>query len=422
MISDGSFDDDFSAASAPQITAENVATHGKASDIKRIITALHGNTEVQKKIGLEIAKKGQPWAVISFIDALVDAGLPQDPSLRGNFFHTVIGGVVIALLGADIAKATAALDEVLARFGDDDRQTLLNRMLRNAANAGKLDVTKILIDAGADVTADGSRALLNALSMGKIDCACLLRRHGADTAVARQTAIDIKLSADKMKAMGLQLVKLAALSGIAEDFYHATVEDTPNGYTDRAEARDRALQLFDAGDPAPLQQFLRGYLSFKRESEHKRAADDGYRHNVVEPLSKLVRTADDPYATLALALEALPLRDRLTATQLLLRHLCAAGQRPLVIDAVINNGGDIGVFGNMPLSIAVRGGHSDLALHLVYEHGANIGEAVMDGQLNGLKAEDLQKLYTFMALQNAQAPKPVANLRLSKPAGLIRKP
>lgn len=413
-------------AASSMLTIDTVPNSGTAHDIARFTAASHTDKKAQAALGTALAQASVPrdatWKLLSYIDALMALDWPSEEEARNTLLHSQIAGPAIKLLSQRSEGIAQTLDEIIAPLPETMRQGLLDRMLRAAANGGHTEVVRTLIAAGADATADGARALLNALIADKLECAHILREHGADLARARETAAALKYDGDKTKKLGLQMVKLAAGGSRADDFYYATIENTPNGYQDRYAARDRALALFNQGAHAPLQQFLRGYLQFKRDNERTRKADDGYNGNVVTPLLTLLQAADDPAVTLDQALDALPLRDRQTATHLLLRHVCTKGMSPLIADAVIANGGEIGIFGNMPLSLAVRGGHSDLALHLVREHGANIGEAVMDAQINGMAAEGLQKLYTFMATQVAPQLGQASAVRFAKPSAIVRKP
>ena len=414
------------AAASTVITADNVHDLGSTDDIARITLALNNDKKAQAALGTKLAEaaaaRDASWKFITYISTLMTTEWPADVEARNNLLHSQLGGGAVKLLSLRKDGLAQTLDEMTQCLRSDMCQGFLDRMLRAAANGGHTDVVRTVIAAGADSAADNSRALLNALIMDKLDCAHLLRSHGADTAAARETAVALKYDSEKTQKLGLQLIKLAVGGDRADDYYYATIENTPNGYKDRFAARDRALELFKQGKPEPLQQFLRGYLSFKRANERSRKADEGYDANVVAPLLTILQTADDPAATLDRALDALPLRDRQTATHLLLRTICSKGMSPLIADAVIANGGEIGIFGNMPLSLAVRGGHSDLAVHLVREHGANIGEAVMDGQINGLAAEGLQKLYTFMATQIAPQLGQASVVRFAKPSAIVRKP
>ena len=413
-------------AASSMLTIDTVPNSGTAHDIARFTAASHTDKKAQAALGTALAQASVPrdatWKLLSYIDALMGLDWPSEEEARNTLLHSQIAAPAIKLLSQRSEGLAQTLDEIIAPLPETMRQGLLDRMLRAAANGGHTDIVRTLIAAGADATADGCRALLNALITDKLDCAHLLRAQGADLARMRETAVALKYDSDKTQKLGLQMVKLAASGSRADDFYYATIENTPNGFKDRFAARDRALALFNQDQPQALQQFLRGYLQFKRANERTRKADEGYDANVVAPLLTLLQSADDPAATLDRALDALPLRDRQTATQLLLRHICAKGMSPLIADAVIANGGEIGIFGNMPLSLAIRNGHSDLALHLVREHGANIGEAVMDGQINGMAAEGLQKLYTFMATQIAPQLGQAATVRFAKPSAIVRKP
>lgn len=404
------FDDAAGVASTreqrPVITTENVAMYGSAHDITRITLGLKDDKKLQAALGMRLAgaatEPGTAWKLISYIAALMTLEWPRDENTREEQIHALIANAAVLLLDNQKTGLDGTLDDITACIRSDMKQPLRDRMLRVAADDGHINVVHALIAAGANTQAYGSRALFNAVMEDKIDCARLLRAHGADIQAARQTARDLGLDSAKIKRLGLQLIKLAISGELPDDYYHAAIENTPNGYPDRAPLRDKALALFKADKPEPLQQFLRGYLSIKRDQERSRNSDPGYDANVVVPLLSILESADQPQQALARALHALPLRDRQTATHLLLRHICDKGMSPLIADAVIVNGGDVGIFGNMPLSLAIRGGHSDLALHLIRRHGANIGEAVLDAQINNMTGSGLQKLYAFIATHVVQ--------------------
>lgn len=424
----GHFNDASPARAAAQtiVNIDNVHDIGSESDIARITQALKDDRKAQAALGHRLAEtaaqRNSTWKFTAYTDTLMKGDWPADEGQRNGLIHSQIAMPAVKLLSLSKGNVTQALDAVIATLHTNLQQPAMDRMLRASAHQGEYDAVRALLAAGADATADGSRALLNAVFADKLDCARALRDHGADLAAMRETAQMLKYDNDKTQKLGLQMAKLAASGARADDYYYACIENTPNGYKDRFAARDRAVALFKIGQPEALQQFLRGYLAFKRPSERSRKADEGYEGNIVTPLMALLQIADEPAQDLALALDALPMRDRQTATQLLLRHISTKGMSPLIADAIIANGGEVGIFGNLPLSLAVRNGHSDLALHLVREHGANIGEAVMDGQLNGVAAEGLQKLYTFMATQVAPQLGQAAPIRFAKPSPIVRKP
>ena len=409
-------DYDQAAAYPPEKTPADIGLKGTADDIRAAGARLAQNGEKLIELAnAALARDERPAAgFFAYLDAAEKAWRDiNDSSKAESYGWTHLCVPFLAFIGKN-EYAADTIEQALDGRNKGLRLFLLNRALRSVANDGKLLATQRLVEAGADLAAYGHRALGNAASKEHAGVALYLWQQGSDFDAAIRSVGQLN---DGAKLAGkARMTRLGLAAGTLEPrlVEQAAGANTNNGWTDKKTLRDAVIAAFNSGNPLPLQVFLRGYMTFKREAERSRKHDEGYQGLAVHALREIIRPAPDAAVAVGCAIELLPARDRLQLMGLALRAFCADNASPLTIDAVIANGADIGEHGNMALASAVMKGNTDLALMLVREHGANIGEAVLDAQLNGGNAETLKKLYTFMAALQApadQAPR-LARLKL----------
>jgi hypothetical protein len=410
------------AEPAAATTTLPAAPAKKAPSLRQQLKDAADNPDKLRQIRSSVAAAAQKnaKALTDYIEALGTA-IPALAEQGERIQNNISSVVAVACYGPKGMKPEA-LVSALEPFDPALKTQILDYALRNAAMHYDHATCQTLVAAGADAAAFGARALVNAISEGKHDAARYLASQGADYAAAYKTAT--ALDAQRQKSLGMFLIEEAQRSADPALYQLAGAAATRNGFTDKKKLVETAVTHFMEGKPAPLQKFFKGYMLLKRDDERSRSEDAGYKALVTAPMRRLFEAADEPENMLRQAVSALPPRDRATFLGLVLRDLCASNGNPILVDAVMACGGDAGIFGHLPLSLAVQAGHTDLALHLVHHYGASIATAIVDSQLNKLGQEGLNKLYAFMAVgQLATAPaanvvmpiRPVIHKTLKKP-------
>lgn len=409
-------DYDQAAAYPPEKSAADIGLKGTPDDIRAAYARFANDGEKLKELAnAALARDERPAAgFFAYLDAAEKTWTAFDAKDKAESYGWTHLCVPFLSFIEKNGYAADAIEQALAGRNKGLRLFVLNRSLRSAANDGKPLAVRRLVEGGADLAAYDHRALGNAASNNHADIALYLWQQGSDFDAAIRTMGTLNDGAKHAGKARMLRLSLAASSLDPRLVEQAAGANTANGWSDKKPLREAVTAAFLAGNVLPLQVFLRGYMLFKRDNERSRKADEGYNGLAVQALRDIIKPAPDAAAAIACAVDLLPPRDRLNLMGLGLRAFCAENASPLTIDAVIANGADIGEHGNMALATAVAKGHTDLALLLVREHGANIGEAVLDAQLNGGTAETLKKLYTFMASLQApadQAPR-LARLKL----------
>jgi hypothetical protein len=248
----------------------------------------------------------------------------------------------------------------------------------------------------------------------------LVITYGADTETARAYALKQEKNADLLARLDTLRSALAADRLDPAEYLTLAGSDSQN-YKTKFPLLQRALQEHEkSGNAGLLQSFFAGYLEFKRGQHSERKISEGYTHLLLQPLAAVLQKSAQPDETLMVMLaEAAPL-DRQIALDLMLRHLCAEKHGNInLVHLLAKQGADATTMSHQPLVNALRAGHTDIALMLVREHGANPAEALFDTQVNTPSETTLiQRIYQCMAATyvppSQQAPRLTDMKRLPK--------
>lgn len=388
---------------------KRIGREGSAKEIAGIM--LHEKSEVQKELYTSIIQTaaGNDFATLHiYLDvacALLAKAEGNDARDRILISHFATPLLAVVDARRQVEALQTTVDKVLANLDDDTRKMALDRTLRFVANADSYPTTFIdaLAAAGGDVHTDGERPLVNAVMSKRHGMAFhLIENHGADLEKARQRALISHASSNPADVFETFSFKLAARR--CEPALIEKMASLGGGYDRKTEMLKAATAAFHDGDPAPLRAFMRGYLRFKRGEEFSRSINDGYMKLVVEPVIEILKKHPRPQEALQQVFAATEPRDREAALSLVLRQACAKLGHVGLCRDIIAAGADPQTMSNRPLVNALSAGHTDVALMLCREHGANVADALLDTQINSPSDTALmQKICVFMASQYQQA-------------------
>jgi len=168
---------------------------------------------------------------------------------------------------------------------------------------------------------------------------------------------------------------------------------------------DMALKRFANGQPEQLQDFMALYMAFKRGTETSRTPDEGLRNLVMIPVVAVLVKAERPDDLLDLLTQKMAERDRQTFLDLLLLQVCAKNNFLALAKTLVEKGADVHVQAERALRAAVEAGHTDTALFLLNDKGADPQVALLDLQMNEpANTEKIIKMQNFIisALQVTQ--------------------
>ncbi len=281
----------------------------------------------------------------------------------------------------------------------ETRQMTLDLALRAAGGGNHpLPCVDMLIEAGADIATDGHRPLANAIVDGHHALARhLISQHNADITQARARADVVykdKTPRDKFLAF---YVDCALVEMTPESFKKAAFYG--GSYSAKKPLLEKATEIYEAtGNFKFLSAFMAGYMAFKREDQATAVLKDGYLDIAVSPTLTLMKKSADPYKVIYNIAADMPACDRQMLCNLLLRQVCNKGEDLSLVRATLAAGADVHTLAERPLINAATSGHTDIALMLVREYGARLGDAVLEMQTwTGDQQKNKERLYALMA-------------------------
>ena len=285
------------------------------------------------------------------------------------------------------------------------RQEALDLTLRDicASNKTVLQHVDLLIKAGADVHSFDERPLMNALGFNSRPVARhLIINHAASIERAYETGVRIFSQAEEryaQKCIDMKLSFSLEKGDVAECF------EIAREWASKKSVLHMALQRFADGNPEQLQDFMRLYMELKRGHETSRTPDEGLRNLVMIPVFDLLVKAERPDHLLDLVTQKMVDRDRQAFLDLLLLQACEKTSSISLVKTLVGKGADPHAQAERALRAAVQAGHTDIALFLFNDKGADPQVALLDLQMNeAANTEKIMKMQNFIisALQLAQ--------------------
>ncbi len=342
-------------------------------------------------------KKGNPENLRAFFSGYVSFKRRDGKSQQDEGYDNLIVNPILALMEQS-TEPEKTLPLVLGALEKEDaRQDILNMLLLNACKQDQQKTVGILLTTGADPYYLNAQPLYLALN----------RREGALARfMVMECGVNIDIAFEKSEkdkvsrhAIGTFMMQQICEENNPEKIKQAAMRDiAPWGI--KKPLLEYATKTYTAGDPQPLQAFFSGYIAFKRGEELTRQIDDGLKTLLLEPMIERLQKSDAPQErTLHLLLEQMTPEDKKRTLDMLLRHACRkeTGDLPLV-KTLLEFGADPCALNNQPLVNAVGAGHTEIALMLIRDHGANIADAILDIQINQPQnsSQLLQKMHACM--------------------------
>ncbi len=180
---------------------------------------------------------------------------------------------------------------------------------------------------------------------------------------------------------------LKGLNGSADEIYLLAATD--GSYSTKTDIVKGCVDAYLQGRPENLQQFFKGYLYYKIESQGHTQVDDGYEALLVKPFEQVVAKADNPKeAALNLVQDVMPHHIR-TALNLVLRVSCYNGAETTA-EAALQSGADVNAADGKPLLNAVGRNNTNL-FPLLYRFNADFNLAASKADAGQAKTLLLHK-------------------------------